>query len=291
MTDHKISPRMRRFQARIRAEVGKFLKDHSPEHSVLVLDSTGPTVTRHYMVLSALGRDNVLRFKEIHAFSGGAFAIFGFLGITAQRARMDVPGLRSAETERALRRYHHQPRFSVARAWMNLARRRSAFGSNEPVAAGLAHLFQADYLSQPFRGFAPNVVLHLGQRGSPSVVRLSNGPKHDAACASLRDRSLGAVIASAITVPMVYGRADSSDTFFDAVYTDGYRAALKASSSTGSPTLVSTPWRSGRKGSIQFVNCFPSRHQKLAMLKDFVYLMSNLPNRSWAEDIYASFES
>jgi hypothetical protein len=291
MNDYRISKRMHRFQHRIREEVREFLQNHAPEDSVLVLDSTGPAVTRHYLVLSALGRENVLRFKEIHAFSGGAFAIFGFLGLTAQRARLPFPELRSPATERALRRYHHLRPFSILRAWTNMARRRSAFGSNEPVSAMLAHLFEADYLSQPFHEFPDNIVLHLGQRGNPCVVRLTNGPSCDSLCQVARTRSLGEVVVAAITVPFVYGRANGKDEFFDAVYTTGYREALKATGNTGRPTLVSTPWRSGMKGNIQFINCFPDPHQKLTMLKDFVWLTLNLRNRAWGEDIYAAFES
>jgi hypothetical protein len=120
---------------------------------------------------------------------------------------------------------------------------------------------------------------------------LSNGAQGDEYCAALRSGNLGAAVACAVTVPLVYGRSGGSDEFFDVVYTDGYLRALKAASLTGSPTLVSTPWRSGRKKNIQFVNCFPDRCKKLAMLKDFVYLMSNLPNCNWGDDIYAAFES
>jgi hypothetical protein len=122
------------------------------------------------------------------------------------------------------------------------------------------------------------------------VVQLSNGAQGDEYCAALRSGSLGAAVACAVTVPLVYGRSGGSDEFFDVVYTDGYLRALKAASLTGSPTLGSTPWRSGRKKNI-LLTVFLDRRQKLAMLKDFVCLMSNLPSRNWGDDIYAAFES
>lgn len=289
-----LPPQVRQLQSRIQREVSEFLMRHDPQDAVLVLDSTGPSVTRHYLVLSAIGRENVLRFKEIHAFSGGAFAIFGFLGLTSQQGRFPLPELRSPATERLLRQYHHPRRFSVLRTWLNLARRRSAFGSNQPVASMLAHIFSPEYLAQPYEQFAAQVVIHLGWSGASSEssgVSLSNGPKCHPACLPLRQRGLGEVVTAAVTVPWVYGRADGKDEFFDPVYAPGYRAALKEASRTGHPTLVSTPWRSGSRGDIQFVNCFAGKHQKLDMFKDFLRLTLNLPNHHWGDDLYAAFEA
>lgn len=282
---------MQQLQRRVRREVAEFLARHEPQDSVLVLDSTGPAVTRHYLVLNAIGRDRLLRFREIHAFSGGAFAIFGFLGITSQQARFALPELRSAENERLLRQFHHRRRFSVLRTWLNLMRGRSAFGSNQSVSSMLAHIFNPAYLAQPYAQFPPQVVIHLGQTAEPPIVSLSNGPKCHPACEPWRQRSLAEVVTAAVTVPWVYGRADGRDEFFDPVYTRGYLAALKEASLSGHPTLVSTPWRSGSKGDIQFVNCFPGKHPKRDMLKDFLRLTLNLPNHHWGDDLYAAFES
>jgi hypothetical protein len=259
---------------------------------VLVLDSTGPIVTRHYLLLSAIGRERLLRFKQIHAFSGGAFAIFGFLGLTSDNAKFPFSELRSHQTERLFRGYHHARAFSVPRVLMNLARRTSAFESNAPLRAMLAHIFRAEYLNQPFHQFPSNVILHLGQKDAPSIVRLSNGPECDESCMPLRNGSLGDAVVPAITVPMLYGSKNGQDKFFDPVYADrGYANALKGASRSGHPTLVSTPWRSGQKGDIQFINCFPTGNQKNQMLKDFALLVLNMPNSGWGDDIYAAFES
>ncbi len=291
MNTRSLPPPMLQLQRRVRQEVSEFLARYEPQDSVLVLDSTGPSVTRHYLVLSAIGRERLLRFKAIHAFSGGAFAIFGFLGITSHQARFALPQLRSPDTERLLRQFHHQRRFSILRTYLNLARRRSAFGSNQAVSSMLAHIFSPAYLAQPFAHFPAQVVIHLGQSGAQPVVSLTNGLPCHPACLPWRQRSLSDVVTAAVTVPWVYGRADGTDEFFDPVYTPGYRAALKEASLTGHPTLVSTPWRSGSKGDIQFINCFPGKHQKLAMFKDFVRLTLNLPNHHWGDDLYAAFES
>lgn len=291
MNVHTLPPRMKSLQKRVREEVERFLSTHRPEDSVLVLDSTGPIATRHYLVLGAIGRERLLRFREIHVFSGGAFAIFAYLGLTSSNAKLKFHELRSAETERACRSFHHQRSLSVPRVVFNLIRRKSAFGSNAPVQAMLAHIFRQDYMNQPFSNFPKNVVVHLGQKAKPSIVPLSNGDQCAEECKPLRNQSLADAVIAAVTVPMVYGRTDGMDRFFDAVYAGGYTQALKETSRSGSPTLVSTPWRCGTKGSVQFVNCFPRGNQKMEMFMDFGRLVLNMPNRGWGDDIFAAFES
>lgn len=291
MSTHELPQRMKSLQGRVRDEVERYLREHSPEESALVLDSTGPIATRHYLVLSAIGRERLLRFREVHVFSGGAFAIFGFLGLTSGNAKLRYPELRSSETEKLFRGFHHRRPLSVPHVVWNLMRRKSAFGSNEPVRAMLAHIFRPEYMAQPFSELPANVVLHMGRKGTPTIVPLSNGPACSVDCQPLRSRPLADAIIAAVTVPMVYGRKDGSDHFFDAVYAGGYSQALRTTTQTGLPTLVSTPWRSGQKGAAYFVNCFPAGNQRVEMFKDFGRLVFNLPNRGWGDDIYAAFES
>jgi hypothetical protein len=291
MNDYVMPQRMRQLQGRVRTQVGEFLERNAPEDSVLVLDSTGPTATRHYLILNAIGRERLLRFREIHAFSGGAFGIFGFLGITSNNVKLTFPLLRAHETERAFRGYHHEGVLSVPRAIVNLIRRKSVFASNKPVHAMLDHIFRSEYLQQPFSRFPANVVIHLGRKGTPPIVKLSNGEQCDEDCRHLRAAPLDDVIVSAVTVPLVYGKRDGEDAFFDAVYSGDYIPALKRTTASGRPTLVSTPWKSGRKENVTFINCFPSQRQKLEMAADFARLVLNLPNRGWGHDIYAAFES
>jgi hypothetical protein len=291
MNKYLLPEKMKALQARVRTDVQEFLANNRPEDSTLVLDSTGVTATRHYVLLNAIGRERLLRFKEIHVFSGGAFALFGFLGLTSNSARLTFPDLRAHHTEKAFRSYHHKGMMSVPSALLNLVRRKSVFSSNDPVYAMLDHIFRPEYAHQPYSEFPSNVVVHLGRKGSPPILRVSNGALCDEECKSLRGKRLIDVIVSAVTVPMVYGRSDGADHWFDPVYAGQYGKILRDTYSTGAPTLVSTPWKNGQKGNVRFANCFPSKRQKLDMLNDFARLVLNLPNHGWGHDIYAAFES
>ena len=113
----------------------------------------------------------------------------------------------------------------MPRVIFNLIRRKSAFGSNAPVQAMLAHIFRQDYMNQPFSNFPKNVVVHLGQKAKPSIVPLSNGDQCAEECKPLRNQSLADAVIAAVTVPMVYGRTDDKDRFFDAVYAGGIDGA------------------------------------------------------------------
>ena len=290
--EYQVPHKLQKMKARIRTEVAEFFEKNRPEDSVLVLDSTGPVATRHYAILSAIGRERLLKFKEIHAFSGGAFAIFGYLGLSSpEGARLSFSELRTKETERTFRGFHHKNSLGVVRALVNLARRRSVFGSNAPLYGMIEHTFSRFYTSQPFSSFPPNVILYLGQTESPRIVRLSNGAHCDTVCAAMRNKPLIDAIVAAVTVPMVYGNQDRSDRWFDPVYAGGYLNTLKSVCDTGAPTLSSTPWKSGKKKSMHFVNCFPESRQKLSMLTDFARVVLNIPSHKWAQDIHAAFET
>lgn len=291
LAGRKLPKKMQALQRQVRNDVQDFFRDHRPENSVLVLDSTGVTATRHYILLNAIGRDRLLTFKEIHVFSGGAFALFGFLGLASNSTRLSYPDLRADHTERAFRSFHHKDPLSVLGAIWNLVRSKSIFASSEPVYAMLEHIFLPEYTHQPFSEFPKNVIVHLGRKGTPPILRMSNGSTCDEECKPLRARRLIDVIVAAVTVPMVYGRSDGTDEWFDSVYAGQYGKVLRETYSTGVPTLVSTPWKTGQRGNIRFSNCFPGRRQKLAMLSDFARLLLNLPNRGWGHDIYAAFES
>lgn len=288
--DYRIPDNLQKMTARVRAEVAEFFSQHKPEDSVLVLDSTGVVATRHYAILSAIGRERLLRFKEIHVFSGGAFAIFGFLGLSAPGgARLSFEELQARQTERAFRRFHHKSTLGAFGALANLLRRRSVFGSSAPLYGMIEHTFASAHTQQAFAEFPPNVVIYLGQKGTQPIARLSNGPQCDEACKPLRALKLIDVIVPAVTVPIVYGRKDRQDRWFDPVYAGGYLGALKGACSSGAPTMVSTPWKHGKKNNIHFVNCFPERRQKLSMLADFARVVLNIPSHKWAQDIHAAF--
>ena len=138
----------------------------------------------------------------------------------------------------------------------------------------------------------------IGERATARLDRAIDRERREAAgelcadeCKPLRHGPLAEAIVAAVTVPLVYGHKSGHDRFFDAVYAGGYTQALKQTSQSGCPTLVSTPWRSGAKGPVYFINCFPQGNQKVEMFKDFGRLVLNLPNRGWGDDIYAAFES
>lgn len=137
--------KMKALQRRGRDDVEDFFQLHWPESSILALDSTGTTATRHYVSSNAIGRDRLLKFKEIYSFSGGAFVLFGFLGLTSNSARLSYPDLRADHTEKAFRRFHHKRPLAVLGATWDLVRSKSIFASNEPVYAMLEQIFLPEY--------------------------------------------------------------------------------------------------------------------------------------------------
>jgi hypothetical protein len=281
-----------RLKKRITSEVEDFFETHRPEDVCLVLDSTGPSLTKHYIVLQAIGVDRLSRMGEIHAFSGGVWAYFGYLALIGSKSNHAYEAYGTRSVEAAMRRFHHPNALGPLRALYRLARRQSAFGGAQPIRDMLSYYFADDYLARKLDSFPPNLHLHLGLKRQADPLEISTDSVARAENPDIlpfREMSIRDIIVLAITVPFVYGMADHGDRYFDAAYTLGYVKTLKCLSSNRPATLVSTPWRKGRKAETIFVNCFDDGNPKVQMALDFTKLILNMPNRTFGHDIAGAF--
>lgn len=265
--------------------------EHRPSEARLILDSIGPSLTKHYLVLSAIGVKRLHQLREIHAFSGGVFAYFGFHGILYGKMNHSLEVLLARKSEAALRRCHHPSLLSPLRALHGLLFRQTAFGTVAPLVDTLNYIFTTDHLEKRLEDFPPNIKIYLGVKGKESPIGVSLGtlPFGGSEANGLQNLPIRDLVAMACAVPYIYGLTGRGDQFFDAASTKGYLNALGAIVKEGSPTLVSTPWRQGKKGNIVFVNCYGHRSPKRRVLIDVMKLLLNLPNRDWAQDIAAAF--
>lgn len=274
---------------RVVSEVSDDLATHAPEDSCLLLDSTGPSFTRQYIVLNAIGIERLTRFGEIHAFSGSVYALFGFLAFATGRNRVSIDSLCHAQAETVFRNQHHSGRFSGMRSVARLMRGRPAFGTVEPLVASLEYMF-GDFVDRPFSEFGSNIHVYLASARNAPLLVLSNNERCSPELTALRDLPVKQVIAMAANVPMVYGGARAGTPYFDPVYTEHYVQTLKRLSAMPRHILISTPWRSGQKENRRYLNCYPSGNARWLMLKDFARLVSGRRNVSWSRDIYTAFK-
>jgi len=286
-----VSPKRASFKRHIQAEVDSFFARHEPRETCLVLDSTGPAATKHYLVLAAIGLERLRQLREIHAFSGGAFAYFGYHALSQGKTNYPLTALVEGHSEAAVRRFHHPSRLSPVRALSRLLLNKTAFGTTAPLINTLDFIFAPEHLDKRLSDFPSNLTIYLGAKGQQLPVavsaRTSSGPAADGR--QLHDLTVRELVTLATTVPFVYGARDRSNEFFDAAFTPGYRRTLRALVRQEYPVLVSTPWRPDTRGRITYLNCYGHDHQKLRMSIDFARLLLNLPNRDWGEDIEAAF--
>jgi hypothetical protein len=282
-----IPDEVRLLKLRIQEQVENFFSRHAPESSNLILDSTGPSLTKHYIVLQCIGQERLLRFKEVHAYSGGVWAYFGFLALINGKANYRYEEFGDSKVESAMRRFHHPRPWGGLRAVTKLVTGKSAFGSVQPLTDLLKFYFEEAYLLQPLNAFSPNLKIYIGRKGhsDPSIIAgTSEGELREFSTMSAAE-----LISIATKVPFVYGQPNRDDTWFDAAYTPGYLNSLRAASKDAQATLVSTPWKSGQKGGVAFVNCFGSRNPRLSMASDFAKLILNIPNKTFGHDIAGAF--
>lgn len=287
----EVSRKTKELKGQIQAQVEAFFADHRPDETRLILDSTGPAVTKHYLVLSTIGIKRLHQLREIHAFSGGVFAYFGFHGLVDGKTNQSLEGLLTRNSEAAIRRCHHPSLLSPLRTLHGLLFRQTAFGTRAPLVDTLNYIFTADHLERRLEDFPPNIKIYLGVKGKKAPIGVSLGtlPLLGDAANDLQNRPIRDLVAMACAVPCIYGLAGRGDQFFDAGYTKDYLKTRRAIFREDGPTFVSTPWRQGKRGHMVFVNCYGHSSPKLRMQIDVMKLLLNLPNRDWAQDITAAF--
>ncbi|MFZ6818802.1 hypothetical protein [Undibacterium sp. Ji22W] len=285
----QVPPTILSLKKRVTAEIDANFAAHTPAETCLLLDSTGPSFTRQYIVLNAIGLERLQAFNEIHAFSGSVYALFGFMAFSTGKNRVSIDSLCHPQAEKVFRDQHHTGAFSGVRSIAKLLTGQSAFSSTEPLIASLEYMF-GDFVDLPFSYFASNIHIYLAKHKDQQLLVLSNNENCSPELEGLRSMSIKYIIAMAANVPFVYGGVKQGTPYFDPVYTKHYLATLKRITSTDKQTLISTPWRSGKKENRHYLNCYPSGNARWQMLKDFSRLVSGRRNIAWSRDIYTAFK-
>lgn len=271
----------------LRASVEQFFARAEPEQSVLVVDSCGPVITSQFQILEVIGLERLSRMKEVHAFSGGAFALFVYLGLASGAGRICPTQLSTPENERRFRQFHHPSPVPVARVLLNLLTGRTVFGSAKPVHDSLGYMLQDDFVDAPFDLMPANLRLHLNDRQAGRSIELSRATLATPERASLGELPMRDLISLCVSIPRVYG---DGGRYGDPVYARDHRNHIRNVCANGAPTLVSTPWRTGTKDAITFVKCTASRHPKAALMSDMLRMIFNVRNRDWQRYATAAFQ-
>jgi hypothetical protein len=275
---------------RLRLQVQQFFDQAEPEASVLVVDSCGPVVTQQLQILDAVGHERLLRLRAVHAFSGGAFALFIYLGLLSGAGRIRPAELATRENEQRFRTFHHPGSAPVARAIFHLLTGRPAFASSQPVHDSLRFILEQRFVDAPFRQMPANLHLNVKDKQTGRSVEISHATLSRPELAPLAAMTMGEIISMCVGIPGVYGDADGLRRYGDPIYASDHRSYIKAICDSGAPTLVSTPWREGSKGSMRFVKCTAARHPRVAVAADMARMLLNLRNRDWQNYACAAFE-
>jgi hypothetical protein len=271
----------------LRTAVEQFFSHAEPEASVLVIDSCGPVVTSQFQILDAIGLERLSRMKEVHAFSGGAFALFVFLGLASGAGRICATQLATRDSERRFRAFHHPGVVPIASVILNLLKGRTIFGSAKPVHDSLRYMLEDEFLDATFERMPTNLRLHLDDRRAGRSVELSRTTLDTPERELLANMTMRDIISLCVNIPHVYGGRDG--LYGDPAYARDHRNYIKTICSSGSPTLVSTPWRTGTKDAITFVKCTASRYPKAALMLDMARMIFNARNRDWQRYASAAF--
>ncbi len=246
----------------------------------LILDSTGPSATKHYLFLQALGSQRLLEMPEIHAFSGGIFACLGFLAVHQGALRQSIEAF-YPDFDREFRACHHSHTLSPLQALHRLGIKKQSAFDRDALERVIQHIFSARFLALPLSDVHPGLIPYVGVQGQKQVMdlRILRG-----ATLTVRECLL-----SACQVPFFYGPPSAEAPYYDAAFSPGYRHRLRELRAQKQALLISTPWKEGRTGHMLAVNCFGHNYQKIAMFRDFACLLLNVPNRAYQYDLESAF--
>jgi hypothetical protein len=276
--------------ASLRTAVEQFFVVTRPEDAVLVIDSTGPMVTRQYLVLDAIGPQRLSRMSQVHSFSGGTFALFVFLGLASGCGRIRGKDIGAPVGERTFRKLHHSAPMPVLRALFNLLLQRPMFPSARPVTDSLEYILSREYTDRRFADMPSNIHLHVAHRKTRQSGVLCQASMSSGDLSALRDTPMREIVAMSVAAPKMYGVSGTSGAVYDGVYAEDHREHIKRICTSGMPTMVSTPWRaSGEKGAIRFLRCMPYKHERWIMLRDMTKLLLNVRNSDWGHDVAVAF--
>ncbi|MBR7800653.1 hypothetical protein [Undibacterium fentianense] len=278
-----------KLKSQIEQEVQTHFDSYAYEQTSLILDSTGPSFTKQYFMLNAIGMNGLSQLHEIHAFSGSTFALFGYFAFASGQHRVSLDALCHPDAEKIFRKQHHPQSLSGIRAICNLLVGRSAFPSIQPLLASLEYMF-GDFVEQPFANFGTNIHIYMTKNSQLELLVLSNNDQCSPELHDLRLQPIKNIVAMAANVPFVYGGIQPNTPYSDPVYNPDYLPALKRIAQTDKQCLISTPWRAGKKGNRHYVKCYPAGNARWQMLKDFARLVSGRRNQTWSRDMYAAFK-
>ena len=253
-----------------------FLKDRDLSQTHLVLDSTGPSLTKHYIALDAIGDERLSQFKKIHTFSGGTFAYFGYKAARRNQCRHPMSEYYK-NLDRTMRSFH-SVKFPLFQQLIRYYRKNSLYQSLAPMEEVIRYVFPEDLLGQKCSQIDPSFTAYYG--AGKDLVELS-GEHRPKGIDTIFD-----IIRFSINIPFMYGTESS---YHDPAFHRGYRKKLREIAHGKESALIVTPWRSGTKGNTLFLNPFQPANQKFVMGRDIFCLLANLPNPSYGKDLKAIF--
>jgi hypothetical protein len=260
-----------------RATIDKFFDEFRPEDSQLILDSTGPSLTRHYLALQAIGIDRLQKFQEVHTYSGGAFAYFGYTSILAKECRH--PFEEYAMNLDAVMRAAHSTKFGILGHLSAFIKHSSIYNSLEPMDDILRYCFRPEHLALHTDHIPQQLNVYVA---SPEKIHQINSKSPQSNINSIFE-----LLRYAVNVPRIY---EPNAAFIDSAFHKDYRHIFRRFSGLKQkPCLFVTPWKSGRKNNALFCNPFYPINQKRRMVLDFISLLSNIPNNTYSAELREAF--
>jgi hypothetical protein len=260
-----------------RETIDQFFEEFRPEDSQLVLDSTGPSLTRHYLALQAIGIDRLQKFQEVHTYSGGAFAYFGYTSILANQCQH--PFEEYTMNLDAVMRAAHSTKFGILGHLKAFITYSSIYNSLEPMDKILRYCFRPEHLALHTDHLPPQLNIYVA---NPEKIHQINSKSPQPNINNIFE-----LLRYAVNVPRIY---DPQATFTDSAFHKDYRQIFRRFSGTKQkPCLFVTPWKSGRNNNAIFCNPFYPTNQKRRMVSDFISLISNIPNNTYSAELREAF--
>lgn len=270
-------------------DLNQLLATQPAQGWTLFLDSCGPALGRHYILLKEIQLAGLSNFREIHAVSGGIFSIVGFWAFTHKKTRRDLQYYID-NFDKDYRSIVHRDPLVKFRFLGRAVLKKPLFEGFSVLEELIHYCFDDQLISMPIQEFPVPFFAYLKNLDSGELEKIRVGSPHEKV-----QLSIGELLAAAVRIPQVYGisRNDprKSLNLSDGAFHPHYRMLIRELDKAGHQLIVSTPWKKGQRGNAHFINVFAKDNPKSKMFFDFARLVLNLENRSYAKDLTLAFEA
>jgi len=253
------------------------------ESTDLLLEGTGPRVTMALPYLSSLDIEELAKFKEIHAFSGGVYA---YLVCVAEKTGFLLKPIEDyfKTLDPIVRAAHNKQNLQFLRILKRAIFKQPLYSDTHYMDVARA-TFKPEFLEAKLSDLSDNFSPYVGVIGSKKPVPIASVDGQ-----SKESITVGNVITYAMRIPFLFGKPSLKAPFYDANYAPAFIEVRRELINSDRNMLALSMWNKASRGTTQFVNLVSADEKaKKVFRRDISSVVFNRANPMFEQDLRRAY--